>query len=662
MIQSLQDAVARILIIDDEVEIGTMIQDALECHQMDCDVLSDSRELEQRVRSRHYDVVISDVCMPHMTGLDLMEQVHRYTPDTRIILMTGHRRTDWTAAAFRGGAFDYIEKPFDLSALYDTVHRALQDRRADQNDHDPRSDAWRHLFLLLDHERCVCYASDRFAPLTGINPANFIGRPIGELVTVLQTNNAPLLDEQRLNRLFANASGRRAFRGIINAQGENPFEAEISLQQITLNQQAAFFVKIIDLSAQQSDPGDVNRPPGRFGKTEIDPLTRLPNHLAFQNQLQVMRRQCRRENREISIIILDVKDFSRINEAIGHSRGDDVICELGCHIRQAVRLSDFVSRFGGNQFGLILPDIKGAALEVMSERLCRKLEKANIEVGGHPVPLQIYAGAVECDGSSIESQAELIRRATDALSCAKKSSGRRAIMWVSSLKQTTSIDTTGASAVSPAGDDARVAESLRAAYLQMSRSLVAAVEAKDPYTKNHSMNVADYAERIARMMDQDEYAVDMVRCAATFHDIGKIGIPDAILTKPTSLTDEEFEFIKRHATIGEDILGQCEFFSSEATLVRHHHERWDGRGYPDGLGGADIPLGSRIITVCDAVDCMFNIRSYKQGFNLDQVLGELQRNSGTQFDPDIATLMIRFLKENTEQIHYPPAHQEPICS
>jgi len=146
---------------------------------------------------------------------------------------------------------------------------------------------------------------------------------------------------------------------------------------------------------------------------------------------------------------------------------------------------------------------------------------------------------------------------------------------------------------------------------------------------------------------------EVLRCAAMLHNIGKIGIPDAILTKPGRLTDEEFEIIKTHPIIGADILGQTSFLAAEVGIVRHHHERWDGKGYPDGLAGDAIPLGARLINVCDAADCMFNVRSYKEGYNLDKVIGELERNSGTQFDPRLAELMIEFLKTTPDKIHYP---------
>ncbi len=188
------------------------------------------------------------------------------------------------------------------------------------------------------------------------------------------------------------------------------------------------------------------------------------------------------------------------------------------------------------------------------------------------------------------------------------------------------------------------------ACMDSTRALVRAAEAKDPYTRRHSEHVTDYAVAIATLAGLDTQYIENIRVASFVHDIGKIGVPDDILIKPGPLTDEEFEFIRRHPALGSDIINEIPVFKCEAELVRHHHERWNGRGYPDGLVGENIPLGSRVIHVADAIDAMLSPRSYKEAYGLDRVLVELNNCSGTQFDPKIAATAAKWCRDNRREI------------
>jgi putative two-component system response regulator len=200
------------------------------------------------------------------------------------------------------------------------------------------------------------------------------------------------------------------------------------------------------------------------------------------------------------------------------------------------------------------------------------------------------------------------------------------------------------------------------ASLESVWALVRAVEAKDSYTRRHSEQVAYYATHFAQMIRVPEAAIDRIRIASLLHDVGKIGVPDSVLIKPGPLTDEEFEHMRRHPALGADILSKITIFSQEALLVRHHHENWDGHGYPDGLSGEEIPLGARIIQVADCVDAMLMERTYKKGYPVEQMLAELVRCAGTQFDPRVATAALAWCQSHREALFLSskaaPARQE----
>jgi len=193
------------------------------------------------------------------------------------------------------------------------------------------------------------------------------------------------------------------------------------------------------------------------------------------------------------------------------------------------------------------------------------------------------------------------------------------------------------------------------------RALARAVEAKDPYTFHHSEHVAYYAVHLAREVGLEEPLVERVRVASLLHDVGKIGVPDHILTKSERLTDEEFEFIRRHPALGADIVANITLFDREARLIRHHHEDWDGRGYPDALAGEQIPPGSRIMQAADCMDAMLMERTYKKGYPVGEVLDELVRCSGTQFAPEISEAAVRWCRRNSSKLVLPHRPLEAVA-
>lgn len=191
-------------------------------------------------------------------------------------------------------------------------------------------------------------------------------------------------------------------------------------------------------------------------------------------------------------------------------------------------------------------------------------------------------------------------------------------------------------------------QELRIAYIQTIKALAEAVDAKDAYTRGHSERVGVYASKVARELGLPKDQIERVYIAGVLHDLGKIGVRDAVILKPEKLTDEEYAEIKQHPLIGARILQQVEFLADVVPCVRHHHEWFDGsaRGYPERLAGDRIPLPSRIILVADTVEAMTSDRPYRKAMPLDQVLAEIRRFSGTQFDPICASSMTRLLERH----------------
>lgn len=193
-------------------------------------------------------------------------------------------------------------------------------------------------------------------------------------------------------------------------------------------------------------------------------------------------------------------------------------------------------------------------------------------------------------------------------------------------------------------------EKLEKAYLDMVETLRFTVEAKDSYTRGHSDRVAEYSILIGEKVGLPEEQIKLLKIGGLFHDIGKIGIPDSILLKPEKLTDDEYSEIKNHPSIGAHILGAAEAFKNIVPIVKHHHEKFDGKGYPSGLQGEGIPYLARIAAIADTFDAMTSKRSYRNALDMQIVKDEIERCKGTQFDPQLSDVFLDILENDFDKI------------
>ncbi|MBN1437693.1 MAG: diguanylate cyclase [Sedimentisphaerales bacterium] len=635
---------ATILVVDDDAEICSIVGDVLKGDGLDCDTAYDVSQAESLIAQNGYDIIISDIAMPDKNGFDLLHEVSKNHPNARTILITGKQRQEWVAQAMRDGAFDYIEKPFDLGTLRNVVQRALQLQRLPLHHQDPRRLSERYCIVMLDHEGVVRYVDDNFASIYAGSPIAAIGLPLEEVFPAEHMVFETLADQAGMSR--------KAALTLKRATGQE-FPAEVSIEKADISgEHPSYLLRLVDVSPIVSETSE---PPRSLTQQRSnaghDPLTGLPNHCSFQEELSRVRASCRRYGRTFAVMIINVEGLRNLNVTHGHAYGDVAIIELGQLCRSQVRAVDYVARYAGTQFGLILPETDDSGALILAKRIRDLVLEREFNAGSSKTQLSVSIGIAECHSGYVESQHELLASTEEALAQARKQPQDPIVLWdvVSGVK-TCAAEMRKNSGNSD--DDGEIEKRLRTANLSMVRTLVAAVEAKDPYTKDHSLNVAEYAEYFARCLGLSEKEISVIRCAATLHDLGKIGIPDAILTKPAKLTNDEFRIIKMHTVIGYEILSQCNFFDAEAEMVRHHHERFDGNGYPDRLSREDFSLGARILQVADTLDTMVCARFYKKAYPLEKVISELTEHSGRQFDPEIAKLAIDLVQNHPEKIRY----------
>ncbi len=187
-------------------------------------------------------------------------------------------------------------------------------------------------------------------------------------------------------------------------------------------------------------------------------------------------------------------------------------------------------------------------------------------------------------------------------------------------------------------------------YHEIIECIVSALDAKDPYTAGHSQRVSDMALALCELLELDQDEIEKIHIAAHLHDIGKIGVPDAVLHKPEKLSEEEWEAMKKHPMTGAEILSKSRHLNELKDIVLYHHERFDGKGYPEGLKGEEIPLGARIIAICDSIDAMTSDRGYRKAFSLKECYGEIKNKLGVMYDPVIGALALKHWKWVTQSV------------
>jgi len=359
----------------------------------------------------------------------------------------------------------------------------------------------------------------------------------------------------------------------------------------------------------------------RLGRAALtDNLTGLRNHRAFQEDVARELLRAGRTGAALSLVVLDLDNLKQVNDAHGHQAGDEQLKALARAALATVRGSDAAYRLGGDEFALVLPGEQAWAALRAVQRLQASLETAGCK-DWRPT---CTAGIAQSDG--LVARDTLLRRADLALIEAKRSH-RQALVYSDELAPRT---------LEP---DREAAEHHTKT---LATALARAVDAKDSYTRSHCETVSELCALIAGALGLDDERTGRLRLAGLLHDVGKIGIPDAVLQKPAGLTDEEFELMKTHVTLGHSIVSGAEL-DQEAEWILHHHERLDGRGYPDGLPADDLPLESRIILVADAFEAITTDRPYRKARSESQALAELEEHAGSQFDPDCVAALRRAL-------------------
>lgn len=407
-----------------------------------------------------------------------------------------------------------------------------------------------------------------------------------------------------------------------------------------------------------------------------DGLTGVKTHRFFMEALSSEWKRSSRAGRSFALVLMDLDRFKFVNDFYGHLEGDLVLQRVGQILETNCRRSDVVARYGGDEFVILMPETTMEQARQLSSKL-RGWIAADPLLREKNISASFGIASYPLHGSSPQ---ELIQVADASMYLSKHQGGNtvstaehidpnEARRWKRDVLEAylgvtlKRLFSTGPEAFEEIyqrlrqfsdslppveqgeGVKPESLHSLPPSILDTVTSLAYAIDAKDQYTQGHSQKVAAYAALLAEATGMSEEEVEEIRLGAVLHDVGKVGITEQILNKGGPLNPEEWENMKAHVTFGSRLLEPLAPLARIRQMVRHHHEFFDGSGYPEGLSGQNIPLGARIITIADSYDTITSDRSYKKGRTAEEALAELERCASTQFDPELVAAFVRAMRQ-----------------
>lgn len=508
------------------------------------------------------------------------------------------------------------------------------------------------VIMLTDSGNVIVYLSPACSRVLGYDPEELIGKALW------------IIHEDDVRRV------REAFGQALKGSGGTNFEYRIltrraevkwvshSWAPITKDGKVQLVVSVIrDVSeAKKSSEQlrilykELTKSNKQLGQLALrDSQTGLYNHRYLSEVIESEFYRTRRYAHPLSVIMLDIDYFKSINDMYGHDFGDMVLKQLAGQIKRLVRRYDIVVRYGGEEFVVLSPGTDRTKAIAQAQRLLDAVNMHNFGDKEHSIKLKVSIAVASYPEDPMKKGIDLISTADMILNKVKKAGGNNVY---------SSVDIAGRKTMPEediATDDVKFLKKKIESLTKSGRqNLIASIfafaktiELRDHYTGKHVESTVRFATAIAKKLNLSEEDLENVRQAAVLHDLGKIGISDRILHKRSKLTVKEFEAIKKHPQIAADIIRPIQFMHDIVPLVLYHHERWDGKGYPAGLKEEEIPIGARIIAIADVYQALISNRPYRKAFSKQKAIEIIQEGSGTQFDPRIVDIFVKYLKKES---------------
>jgi diguanylate cyclase (GGDEF)-like protein len=664
----------RVLVLDDEEVICQVIRTALTAHGAAVATATGGETALQRLLAEDFDLVTVDLRMPRFNGLAFMREARKIWPWLGFVVVTGAPQEDLLRQAREWGATRLLRKPFRIEALIEMVRAEADDCRGRLAARPaPSPERLRQYHRMLRHIAESASASHTFVEamlefqrgLDQIHPVDLqavLGLEDGRGVFVARTSTPAARSEledlaRQAQTLYEALTGRPADaappRLLIEGPAADPSAVPAPVkpasvimlpilegdtldgllvlasrtEDLTVTLDLSFFL----LAANTMSAVMAGLTRARHLATH-DFLTGLGNRAYFEEMLKHELALSRRNGRPLALLLADLDTFKEINDTHGHAAGDAVLREFARLLLQETRASDSAVRYGGDEFAMLLPDTDREGGLTLARRLVDNTARRAFQHEGASLSLTVSIGlAGSWDLASDAPASQLPFLADVALYRAKREGRNAARAWEPGLTVTPNAPRPGND--TGAGQAGRGSE--WGGLPEACRLVVSLLDAREPGHALHSRRVRNLALILGRAMGLEGRALEELGWAALLHDTGKIGVPESILLKSGPLSREERRCVEEHAELGARFAAAHPALAPAAELIRTHHERFDGTGYPRGLKGADIPLASRILAVADAYEALRSERRYRPAMTRAQATRHIQEGAERHFDPDV---------------------------
>lgn len=528
----------------------------------------------------NFDIVLLDISLPDSYGSDTFYKLHGKISETPIIVITGNRDEALIGDLLQNGAQDYLIKgKIDPDSLMHSIRYAIERQRLLVS---LRHNTQEIQSLRESLERIIANNTDAIMVIDRKGIICFTNPAAAEIFNRRQ-------EEMVGNEFgFPIVIGKALELDVVRKDGLST-TAELRAVEISWKNKPAYLASVRDITEQKQLQNEMKR------LSFYDSLTGLFNRAFFEEEAKRLDTD---RNLPLCLIMGDVNNLKLVNDALGHSEGDRLLIAIAQIMKRSCRKEDIVVRFGGDEFVILLTKCE----EKTATRIIDNIKKSCKDIVSNNIPASIALG-VAIKYKPGKPISDFLETADERMYANKLTKGE-------------------------------------SRYSSFISSLESSLYEKDYITAEHTVRVRNLCVQFGTELRLNDSIIDELIVLASMHDIGKITIPTSILRKEGPLTDEEWKIVKKHPETGYRITKVTHGMGFIAEDILCHHERWDGKGYPQGLAGEQIPLASRILSVIDTFDVITHDRPYKKASNKQEALDEIKRCSGSQFDPQIADAFV----------------------
>jgi len=623
----------RIILVEHNATHARLIQSALSA-SYEVEWVAAGAEALRCLRRGRCLAVITEHELPDMSGFELRRRIMGSEPAAPVIMTCAEDDPPEIQAGLQGSGCDFFVKgpaftPFVGQVVRQVLRRCELERKnrllCEVVDHT--SDC----VITTDLRGAILGANAAVEPTFGYDPALLREEQIGFLFPGELRGN-------RIREVISDTVEERSWDGLLTGRRSDETVFPVSVHTSVLRDCRGEPARLVFVARDISERRDMLEKLRRLSVT--DELTGLFNYRFLRDRLRYEFRRAGRYGQPLSFIMIDLDFFKSVNDTYGHPAGDKVLHEVARMIREKTRHVDVVARYGGEEFAILLPNTGRKGARQCARILWRAIGRARVAIRAGVIRVTASLGVSTLEEGT-ETEDELLRQADTALLMAKRRGRNNVCAWHQIQNEMQRQVKEEADSLSDLRARLRqLNRRMKAGAMESARSLLRAVARRAPHVALHSSRVSTIATDLAIRAGLDGSLVEAVRYAGMLHDLGSIAVHPDIWDKSGPLTPEEMASVREHPIVGESIAAELTFLEAELPVIRHHHEHFDGNGYPEGLAGEAIPLGARVLAIADAYDAMLSERPFRGPMSRQAALSELKRCAGKQFDPALVDVFV----------------------